>query len=294
MKKGDNTLAQLRAFQKLADRDLQYLVNEAYRILGNPIILCNLDWEILAYAEGVIIDDPIWNHHIHNRTITDEMKDFCMSEGLSEILSSANVLDVFHSDKLRHDRLIVKLFGKDGIIMAFAIMIAAEGVFHEQNTLLVEGICKKIMKEMGKIDRYKEYGQRTLEYYITKLMDTDVRNDRYAINYIEMVYSGLKSNLYVAVADIGRSDPTYAKLAYYKELFKRTRPAFKYAIYSKHIVIIMSTDADIFYPGRCLNRLNKIIKLDNIRIGISSRFENLFELLKHYNEAVAAITEKYG
>lgn len=52
----------------------------------------------------------------------------------------------------------------------------------------------------------------------------------------------------------------------------------------------MSTDNEILDINKDLRKLSRIYKQRNIHVGISSRFDNLFELQKHYNEAVLALT----
>lgn len=293
MSKANNKLAQLRELRKNSGNGVQYLINEAYRILGNPIILYDVEWNILACAEDAVTDDPIWNNHINDGTV-DKNIDVFIDEGFLSIMTRPDKVILLSSERLKYNRFFGKVYNKDDLPIAGVSVVASDKPFEDDDLMVIDAICKILSGEICKIPYYRDYAQKLIDTYLSKLINRDIGNAKdkmYISGYIEMIYKGLKDNLYVAVADISRCDPTYSKLDYYRDLFKRTRPAFKYSVYSNYVVIIISTDAPILYPDlkRNFNRLNKLFEQDNIKVGISSRFENLFELSKHYNNAVEAL-----
>lgn len=276
--------------------NLQLLINEAYKILGNPVILYDADWKILAYAEGVITDDPLWNNHINDGAIEGNVETY-LNAGFIDLLISKDKVLIMESEQLKYSRIFGKIFDKDGNLMAGVSIVASDKPFEEGDLVLTEAICKILSDEILKIPYYQGFAQMKLESCINMLISKELRdlNDRlYVSLFVEMVYRGLKNNLYLAVADISQRDPTYTKLEYYRDLFKRIRPAFKYSIYANYIVIIMSTDEISFHPKKALARLNRFFEQDHIRVGISNRFENLFDLRKYFNEAVYALNYGLG
>lgn len=291
MSNKNNKFTQLKEFHKLSDENMQFLINKAYQILENPIIIYDLNWKIIAYAEGVVTDDPIWNSHVNHGTINFEIKNLALDEGFVEIMASQKPVVFLHSDILKYGRIFAKLFDENGIVIAFASVVASDKQFEDHDVILVEEICKKLSKEILKVDYYKNSGRMKLEFLIKNLIEGDGLIDLYEVNYIEMIYSKFKNYLYIAVADIGLSDPTYSQLEYYKDLFWKLRPSFKYSVYLNYILIIMSTDETVLYPKKFFNRLSGLFKQKNIKVGLSSQFENLFNLKKHYEEALKALTD---
>lgn len=291
MREANNKFKQLRALRKNTDMSLQQFINEAYQILGNPIILYDIDWKILACAQGVVTDDPIWNSHINTGTVTydNEATEIFKNEGFIEMMTRPDQVVLLSGEKVRYDRFFGKIYDEGRLPIACVSVIDSDKLFDDDDLMLTETICKMLSKEILKIPYYQNYAQRKLETYINRLIDGDTRDKIYRSVYIDIVYIGLKDNLYIAVADIAQCDPSYSKLTYYRDLFKQTRPAFKYSVYSNYIVFIMSTAEEAFHPQRCFNRLNRIFEENHIKVGISSRFENLFDLKQYYMEAVDAL-----
>lgn len=283
---------QLRGLKEKADRGLKYLINEAYQILGNPIILYDADWKILAYSENVICDDIFWNNHVNEKTVEKNIKNF-INEGFIDAMIRPNKVVLLKSDKVKYERLFGKVFDNDSNILGGVSVVASNKPFEDDDFRTTEIICGVLSKEILKIPYYQTYAQEKMEKCINMLISKEIEgteNRLYASSYVEMVYTGLKNYLYVAVAILPNA-PTRAELEYYKELFKQIRPAFKYSIYFNYVVIIMSDDEELLCPKICFNRLNGVLKRDNIKIGISRRFENLFELSKYYGEAVCALNQ---
>jgi len=282
----------LRALQRDTDRSLQQLINEAYLILENPIMLYDLDKKLLAHVTDDDTATPTWNEYIKYGTINDEHTALCMQEGIYDALTKTDKVIFVNSNCFKHPWLIGKVYDRIGLPIALINVMASKKPFEDNTAVIVEAICKVLSKSICKISYYQSFSQMKLDAIIKELIDGTVKKIDTKTSRIEMIYKGLKENIYCAVVDISQCDPTHTKLVYYRDLFKRTRPAFKYSIYSNYIVIIMSTAAEeIFYPKRCFNRLNRLFEQDNMYIGISSRFENLYELLRHYDEAVKTLSD---
>jgi len=288
MRKGNNKLAQLRTFQKNADMSLQSIIEIAFQVLVNPIILYDLDCKILAYPQA-IAGSPFEKSFNDNGVISHEMRVSSANEGFADLMIRPKKVVFLESPELNFKCFFGKLFNKDGFPVSCISVIEAMKPFEDDDIVLVEAICDMLAKEICKIPYYQAYPQKILDIYINRLIDGDTEDSEFFLGKVEAIYNGLKSNIYLAVADIGQCDPAYIKLDYYRDLFKRTRPAFKYSIYSNYIVIILSEEEKVFYPKRVFNRLNRIFEQENIKVGVSSRFENLFKLKQYYIEAVNAL-----
>lgn len=282
-------MEQLRALQKDPDKSLTHLINEAYRILGNPIILYDIDWKILAYPEGVVTDDLLWNSHIKYEAMSSEVRNLFANEDLVSAMVSLEKVVFLNSETLKYNRIFGKIFDQDDLPVACVSIVATDKPFEDDDLMAVEVLCKALAKVICVMPYYQGFAQKKLEMYINMLIDGNIKDKVYVSGYIDLIYKGLGNNLYIAVADIAQCDPEHTKLEYYRDLFKQTRPSFKYSIYANYIIIIMSTNENTFYPQRCLNRLNKLFEQENIKVGISSCFENLFILQGYYHEAVKAL-----
>lgn len=270
---------------------IQYLLNEAYKILGNPVSMHDMDDKLLAYTENIITDDPYWNESVAYGAVRNETLEHFRTEYFVYDIVNSNIVTSLVSDKFKYDRLFGKIFIKDNIRVANACMIACKKPFEDDDPVAFEEFCKILSTEFGKSEFYQQYGKSYRETLIRQLIDGSFEDKKYYSARVEDIYKGLKAYLFLAVADISQCDCEYAGLTFFIDLFIQAKPEFKYYIYSDYIVIIMSADNPELNVIRDLLKFHSLFEVNNIYAGISSHFENLFELHKYYIEAVSALKD---
>lgn len=287
MNKPTNKIEQLRAIK--TGKGVQHILDEAYIIFGNPILAHDMDYKVIAKTEMPITDDPIWNEFETTGMVGHDRLVFFRDECFFEMAANAKKITFLLSDKLKYDRIHGKLFTKNYIQVGCACIVECCHPFEDDTPEFFEILCSILDKELSKSELFRNYGQTYMETLVEKLIENSIEDINILTAHIESIYIGTKPNLYLAVADITQCDPTHTNLAYFRDLFKQTQPAFKYAIYSNYIVIIISSDDATLHVKKDLNRLNRLFEQHNIYAGISSCFENLLELRKYYTEAVNAL-----
>lgn len=266
---------------------IQNLLNEAYQIFGNPLVMFNTEYNLLAYTND-IGDDPILNEIVATGTFSFESQKFFMEEGFGDAVANAKTVTFLISKKLKYDRIYGKLFSKNNIHVANLIILESNKTFEEEDLAAFEIFCELLSREIIKSEFYQTYGKIFQETYIRKLIDGDIKEKGIYTAHISVIYNGLKTNLHLAVADITKCDPGYTRLCYFRDLFRQLQPGCRYAIYNNYIVFIINTDTELNIK-KDLKKLIKIIEENNIYVGISKCFENLFQLRQYYLEAVDAL-----
>ena len=272
-------------------KGVQYILDEAYRILGNPILIHDMDYKIIAFTENPVKDDPIWNELTTTGMIGLDRQLFYKEEGFFELCADAKKITFLPSDKLQYDRIFGKLFTENNIQVGCACIHAFCKPFESDMPELFEMLCDILDHEFGQSDFYSNYALSYMDALVGRLIEGGIEDKYLYTAHIESLYTGLKPNLYLAVADITQCDPAYGRLEYFREVFKRIRPAFKYVIYSNYIVIMMSFDDKTFHVHQELRQLCQSFEQHNIYAGISNRFENIFELPQRYDDAVNALND---
>lgn len=267
---------------------IQNLLDAACIILGNPMFMFDTDYKLLSYTETVT-DDSIWNEMIAYGTFRRETQEFFKDEGFVEVVANAKRITFMTSDKLKYNRILGKIFNKNNTHVANLVIIACNKPFEPQDSAVFEAICKIITKEISNSEFYQQYEKIYQETLVRNLIDGIFEDRELYAAHIATIYDSLKENLYLAVADTSKCDPDHTKLVYFRDLFKQIQAEYKYAIYSDYILIIISTDHSTLNVNKELNKLNKLFEQNNIYVGISSSFENLFELSKYYTEALKAL-----
>lgn len=273
-------------------KGIQYLINEASEIFGNPILMHDLDYQAIAYTENVVTDDPFWNEFVNIGGHSRESVEILKNENLIDIAAFTKTVTVLSSKELGYDRIFGKIYNKDNMTVAAADIVSCYKPFEKADIAVFEIFCKKLSQEVSENEFYTNYGRMYLEKLITQLIEGGIEDKELYTVHIEIVYDNLENNLYLAVADISWRGLTHDNLVHFRDLFTQIRHTFKYAIYGNYIVFIMSTNSETLLEKYLLGELNKIFEQNNIYVGISSRFENLFELPTYYKEAVKALN--YG
>lgn len=281
-----NKAEQLRTLK--IGNGIQYLLNEAYKIFGNPVLLQDMEYNMIACTENIVTDDPFWSEFTTAGKISRELIELCKNENFHDAVANAPKITFMISEKIKYNRLFGKIFNGDNILIGGAILVALEP-FTDDIPELFECFCDIVNKELAESEYYRNYGQEYQEIIINKLIAGNVEDKEIYAAHVESIYMNLKDYLYLAVIDASQCDPAYAKLPDLRDSFRLTRPDFKYSIYDNYIVIIMNFDNAPLEVIKDLPKLNRLFRQNNMYAGVSSCFDNLFELRKYYLEAVEAL-----
>jgi len=289
----DDEIGKLEQIMALKNgKGIQYLIDTASKILGNPISMHDMDYKFIACTENVVIDDPLWNELITSGVYSSESLKFFKNEDLIDAVANTQTITILTSNKLKYDRLFGKIFNEDNIAVANVSMLVCNMPLEDDYPVVWEAFCKILSREIGKSEFYQRYGQIYQNTIIRKLIDGSIEDKGLYSGHVANIYHGLKEYCYLIVLDIMQPDPDYTVRKYFLDLLKLRKCAFKYTTYSKYIIIIMSSDNATLDLKDSFNSLRNLFEQNDVYMGISSRFENLFKLQKYYAEAVNALT--YG
>ncbi|MDR1132354.1 MAG: hypothetical protein LBL15_08045, partial [Oscillospiraceae bacterium] len=264
---------------------LQYLLNAAYQITGNPVVLFDMEYKLLACTENIVTDDPLWNELVETGVFSDETIAFFKNECFVDTVASAKTIALLRSDKLPYDRLYGRVFNSDSSTVADLVMVACTPL-EEDDPAAFEVFCEKLSGEIRTSAFYRQYGILYHETLICKLLDGDTDDKVIYSDHLANLYEGLKTNLFAAVADVSKCPAKNRGPEAFRDELKKMNPEFKYAVYAGYIVMIISADDPDLSAERHLGQLGVFFERNNIYAGISRRFDNLFDLRKYYDEAV--------
>ena len=289
-------LEQIKALRK--GQGIQYLLDAAYKIFHNPITMFDTNYTLKAYTD-VSSDDPLWNELISTGTFSMETQQFFAKESFIEYVANANKPVILKSSQLKYDRVLGNIFNREHIKVANLVMVWCETTFKAEDTEAFEELTDKITSEIHDDEYFTEYGRAYHESIIIKLLDGVIKDPIIFTDYVQIFYEGFEDYLYVAVVDITRNNlrtesltteaDHHNRLMYFKNLLKGMYRSFKYAIYSDYIVMVMSSKHKDFYEGIFFDKDNNPFKQNNLFVGISSSFENPYELREYYDEAVVTL-----
>lgn len=286
----DNKIEQVKALNN--GKGLQHLLNIGCEILGNPVYIHDTNYKLLAHAENIVTDDPLWNELVTTGIHHEKTIEFFKNEYFIDAVANVKTITFLTSNKLKYNRILGKILNGTNTTVACANVVACNKPFENNDPIIFETLCQKLSQEISKSEFYQAYGEVQQEAVIRELIEGRVEDKKLYTHHVAEIYKGLKNYLFIAIADISKSDFRHTRLVYFKNVFKQTQPMFKYAIYAGYIIIIISSDNVTLNVDQDFKQLKKVIEENNIYVGISSCFENLFESRKYYIEARSLL--KYG
>ena len=283
-------LEQIKAIEN--GKGIQYLIDSAGKIFNNPMYMIDAHYNLIAYTD-IPVDDPIWNDLITYGTFSIEVQELMAKEGTMEDISNSDKIVFWKREGLKYSKVSAHIFNRNNIWVGQISMYEYNSPFDKDIAELYEILADKISEEI------RDYGYFTalpLAFYedeINKLLNREIKNPLLYNPQAQILYNGFKDYLYVAVVSVPQKNITdkvhLNRLAYFKSMLQNRYPSFKYAIHSGYIVMIMSSEYRGFYDTRFFNSQKGLFERNNLFVGISYSFENLYELREYYDQAVTAL-----
>ena len=277
---------QIKALKK--DKDIQTLLEDAKSILHNPIALFDTYYSLIAYTDTVT-DDPLWNELITTGTFSLETQEFFANAYIILNVTSADKIVVLQTDELKYDRVIAYVFNRNRVKVAVLVMVACDTPLTTDHIVALNAFADKITAKIRNDENFTEFGIAYHSDIIGKILDGHIKEIRIYSPHVQIIYDGFESYLFLAVIDTGKGGAKPDKLAQMRDLLMEKYKSFKFAIYSGCIVMIMSSKQNHFNARRVLGKCDEFFVQNDIYAGVSSCFENLFEMRQYYDEAVTAL-----
>ena len=276
-------LEQIRALKK--GGSIQNLLDNAYRIFGNPIAMFDTYYSLIAYTD-VPTDDPVWNELITTGTFSIQTQEFFANERFTFFVTNADKIVVLKSDELKYDRVLALVYNRNRIKVANLVMVDSNTPSSTDDLIAFNAFADKMISKIHDDEHFTVYGREYHNSLIGKILDGIIRDTRVYAAHIQILYDGFESYLYLAVIDTSKSGLNSDRLENIRDLLIEKYQSFKFAIYSDYIIMIMSSKQNSFYADRVLGKHADFFELNDLYAGVSSSFENLYEMRAYYDEAV--------
>ena len=280
-------LEQIKAMKK--ERDIQSLLDGAYSILENPIAMFDTNYSLIAYTD-VVTDDPIWNELISTGTFSKETQEAFANTNFTYSVTTADKIVILKSDDLAYDRVHAYVFNRKRIKVAQLVMVECNTSLTADDIVAFNALADKITSKIRDDEHYTEFGDAYLSSLITRILDGEIRDTRVYAAHIKILYEGFESYfLHLAVIELRQGNAQNGGLEHVRDLLMEKNKSCKFAIYSGYIVMVMASKHIDFDVKHFLSKNRNLFEQFDLYAGVSSCFENLYELLEYYVEAVAAL-----
>jgi sugar diacid utilization regulator len=269
-------------------KGIQEIIDTAFELIGNPIIVLSNNYEILAYTRNVEINDPVWNHTV---TVGKTPESFIDSIKTGRIIekvykSKSAVLVQSSSSRCRDIMGKVEI---DGKIVAHIGIGEYLAPFKENDLELATLLCSVLSAEMQKNKLFRNTKRIMFEHFITDLLDGKVMKNEIMSERMQHIDLDLKGCLYVITVNIEDYEILNTTISYARDQLENLVFGSKSLIYNNQIVLIISTQSDRPFFDTDLQSLENYLKGNKMYAGISRRFTDIAMLRKHYMQSLRSI-----
>ena len=286
-----NKLEQIKSLQN--GNGIQYLMNSANKIFNNPIFMIDANYNMIAITD-IPVDDHNWNELGTTGTFSHKTMELLANEGLIEKITNAEKTVILRSEKLKYAKIVGHIFNRDNVRVGLVMMSEYNAPFDEESIAAFEALADLTTCEIRDYDYFTMLAMTFHEDKINLLLDGTVKNPLLYNPQAQILYDDFEDYLYVAVVSAEQNDMLdnvhRSRLEYFKSMLKTKYQSFKYSVYSNYIVMLMSSKLKNFYGAPFFATHADLFEQNSLFMGVSSSFENMYELRVYYEQAVAALT----
>jgi hypothetical protein len=270
----------------LADRthDLEAVIDAASVRLGNSLLLCDMNFKIIANSTSVPVLDPLWMENIK--------QGYCCYEFISEVKQLKSIRNASQTTaavevtctKSPYRKLSSKVFHNQTQI-GFLLMIEGENHFLPSHFEMLSTISHVI--------------SYTIAHYTSDLFE---KNSLYHELLYDMLIGASSKNITPRLAELQFPSKMlvlfihperYLGQLYLKNYIcknlKIQIPGTHVTYHKNGIVAVIPLKEDTEMELELLETLKYFSKKEHIRIGISNSFSCIENFVSHYEQAYAAL-----
>lgn len=267
-------------------KNLNEIVSIGSRLLKNPIIITDVFYKVIAMSD-VDIDEPIWKFAKEYGYCSQEAINKFRCEGVTEKTIESEDPIVLNSGLAKSiPRIIGKIMTGDKVIGYMGIF-KVDSEFEENNLEMTNMLLRVVAIEMERNMRMENSLTKIYESLIIDLLNGEMRSPKILKSRLQAAKWILKTFFCVVNITLSKIDDSIWLFDYFYDQLKECTVLSKVVKYKNSIVIVINYDKEEEYKREVKN-INKILKQNDIKGGISRTFMSLKETINYYKQAYIA------
>lgn len=271
-----------------SQNSIDSILNLAENFLNNPIFILDTSYRVitrskLAKAENSSIETHNGSNYLLLDTINLMKKNKC----IDTIYKSSN--SFFHHDELH---LIFCSIRVNDISIAYISILQSKRNFQDEDLELTNILSKVLSLQMQKENLFISNSGLDEEYYLMDLLVNGIDNIEYVKERFKFINFNLKKHLLLLSIPFKQKYEDYRHNFGLKQLIESCKKILGNCIstyYKDRIIFLISNENEIVINENTKENLLEFLKLNNLRCGMSTNFENLLHIKDYYNQSIYAL-----
>lgn len=267
-------------------KNLNEIINIGSRLLKNPIIVTDVFYKVMAMSD-VDIDEPIWKFAKEYGYCSQEAINKFRCEGVAEKTIESEEPIFLNSGLAKSiPRIISKITSGDKVI-GYIGVFKVDSEFQENNFEMTNMLSSIVAIEMERNMRKENSVSKVYERLIIDLLNGEISSSKILKSRLEAAKWSLKTFFCIVNITLSKVDDSIWFFDYFYDQLKECTVLSKVVKYKNSIVIVINYDKEEDYE-RERKSINKILKQNDIKGGISRMFKSLKESINYYKQAYVA------
>lgn len=279
-----------------SNRGLQYLVEEAARALGHPIVVVDINHRYIAYHLGDLegSDTPLglqMAEELSFGMLNDEVASYIRDQGIdSQIARNDGVHDGFN--QILGARTLTAAVMINEICVAHVMMIESQTPLTEVDRECLLRLQQFVAQEMQKQTLYGHSTGERGSFFLASLLEDDHPSEAVTLRRLRELNFHPKPEFHVLVMQVPGEGLDQIKVEMIAEQLRATLHHSLYTRHRRKFVALLSRDVGQGIGEESLLLIGEIAALNGLKVGISNPYALLSETHAAYREARAAVN--YG
>jgi hypothetical protein len=269
--------------------DLHEMVDTAAKLIDNPLIVLDNSYKVLAYSQSHEVKDYQWQQNIERGFCTFEyIAGFNSIEGVKNSPDSNEpfIIECFTSP-LR--RCISKLYIKKRQL-GYLISVESNSSFDEMNMELFTLISNFIATAVSIKNKIQQHpNNKAYDSILIDGLEGNVKSESIFYERMKNTEFDTDSFYKVLVIDISSYNNFDPSSEHLKNLIKTLFNKFWTVSYKNSVVTLIDVGDKDYDIRKTLKAERNFFRENNLRVGISDTFTDLYRLRKYYLQATRAL-----
>lgn len=304
------------------NKGIQEIIDIGFKLIGNPIFVRDISFNILGFTQNVVVDDFVWNRITSKGYQNYDEFQYLMKNRFMEIASNAKVPIYFKNvDMDSYETLEEKIINIQidenlryilkptfdpeekvtisrvwssirvgNKVIGQVIALEAFKPFSDIDIALIKKLSDTISLEMQKHKYYENLSENKHDLLIIDLLDETVKDQESLAERLKFVNWNLNNPLRIITVTNHLNNISDIPLKYIRGFFENVFNKSVYCIlYKGSIVCVFSCSSDKSLSDIQLKKLTQFMIDTGTYCGISRPFFKLLDVKKHYKESLKAI-----
>ncbi|NTV89493.1 MAG: PucR family transcriptional regulator [Clostridiales bacterium] len=277
-----------RLLEALVSNDgIQKIIDIGFELAGNPIMLIDAGFKMLAYTHNVEVEDPNWYLHQQSDFISSELiADNEMKDNFAQASKSDH--PVLINSKRKGFEVIHTAVFIDGKVVAYLVIPDHMKKLDETDLEKAQLLKSVIALELQKNSFYRNSRGMMNKSLIADLIEGNIRDERVIEARCQSLGWIWYRNLHVLTLQRINSRDDQTPLDRVGDVIQSTIEGSKVAVFRNVIAVIISRKKKDF-PQTDLSKLKDLLQKHGLFGGISNCYYSLADTSEQFTLSLAAI-----